>query len=167
MISSSENSPGEENPSDDQFGQIKDLPENLEACCVSDSDPEVNSPNACPNTIRKTVYITEDCVYCGKIRTVSQVIPWIWFPKIFKDFKDCNKYLFFFTVLCLFKKRYKKRIYFFLQFFNHFFLFGILLHVFNLETYIRNVVCCQNRCALPHVQLSFPFVSISNQRASL
>lgn len=72
LISSSENSPGEENPSDDQFGQIKDLPENLEACCVSDSEPEVNSPNACPNTIRKTVYITEDCVYCGKIRTVSQ-----------------------------------------------------------------------------------------------
>lgn len=72
LISSSENSPGEENPSDDQFGQIKDLPENLEACCVSDSEPEVNSPNACPNTIRKTVYITEDCVYCGKIRTISQ-----------------------------------------------------------------------------------------------
>lgn len=71
-ISSSENGTEEENQSCNEFSQIKDLPENLEACCVSDNEPEVDSPNPCPNTIRKTVYITEDCVYCGKIRTVSQ-----------------------------------------------------------------------------------------------
>lgn len=103
LISSSENSTGEENLSDDQFGQIKDLPENLEACCVSDSEPEVNTPNACPNTIRKTVYITEDCVYCGKIRTVSQVIPKLaaFFGLCSKKSSDkdfnCNIYLFIFS----------------------------------------------------------------------
>lgn len=115
LISSSENSTGEENSSDDQLGQIKDLPENLEACCVSDSEPEVNTPNACPNTIRKTVYITEDCVYCGKIRTISQVIPNLAsldnVPKNLhiKILIATYTYLFFHSLMLIKKNKYQKK----------------------------------------------------------
>ncbi|XP_061195421.1 uncharacterized protein LOC133203671 [Saccostrea echinata] len=58
-----------------QMKQVKYLPSvysNTSPCCLREEDQEEVLPKSCGDTIKKTIYITEDCVYCGKMRTVSQ-----------------------------------------------------------------------------------------------
>ncbi|XP_062585720.1 uncharacterized protein LOC134247361 [Saccostrea cucullata] len=65
-----------------QLQQVKYIPSeytNTIPCCLKEGEQEEVIPKSCGgdtmtcgDMIRKTIYITEDCVYCGKMRTVSR-----------------------------------------------------------------------------------------------